>query len=276
MSSAMTGWPGQPVIYEVNTAIWLGELSRAAGRPLTLADVAPADWDAVTPAGVDAVWLMGVWERSPAGLVLTAANADLQASFAEALPDLRPADVIGSPYCVHRYVADALFGRPRRPAAPGLRAQPRRPRSPLGGGPARAVRARRRTRPRGRSSGLAGRGRARAGPWARPILSAVAGCGAARRVLASHARRDRPDAGRHRRSMRRAPLRHGHAADQRDIRQDVGKPCRTRASRGVLADGHSRAAHPAPGDRASRRNLLGHGMGAPAAGIQLLLRQTAL
>ena len=112
MSSAMTGWPGQPVIYEVNTAIWLGELSRAAGRSLTLADVAPADWDAVTPAGVDAVWLMGVWERSPAGLALTAANADLQASFAEALPDLRPADVIGSPYCVHRYVADALFGGP--------------------------------------------------------------------------------------------------------------------------------------------------------------------
>src|SRR5215467_13998887 len=112
MSSAMTGWPGQPVIYEVNTAIWLGELSRAAGRSLTLADVAPADWDTVTPAGVDAVWLMGVWERSPAGLALAAANADLQASFAEPLPDLQPADVIGSPYCVHRYVAGALFGGP--------------------------------------------------------------------------------------------------------------------------------------------------------------------
>jgi hypothetical protein len=28
----MTGWPGQPVIYEINTAIWLGDLSRAAGR----------------------------------------------------------------------------------------------------------------------------------------------------------------------------------------------------------------------------------------------------
>src|SRR5215468_12322598 len=117
MSSAMTGWPGQPVIYEVNTAVWLDSLSRAAGRPLTLADVAAADWDAITPAGVDAVWLMGVWERSPAGLALTAANTSLQASFAEALPDLRPADVIGSPYCVHRYVAAALFGGPAGLAA---------------------------------------------------------------------------------------------------------------------------------------------------------------
>jgi hypothetical protein len=112
MSGAMTGWPGQPVIYEVNTAVWLDSLSRAAGRPLTLAGVAAADWDAITPAGVDAVWLMGVWERSPAGLALATANQDLQASFAEALPDLRPADVIGSPYCVRGYVADALFGGP--------------------------------------------------------------------------------------------------------------------------------------------------------------------
>ena len=28
----MTGWPDKPVIYEVNTAVWLAELSRAAGR----------------------------------------------------------------------------------------------------------------------------------------------------------------------------------------------------------------------------------------------------
>jgi hypothetical protein len=110
--AAMTGWPAQPVIYEVNTAVWLDELSRAAGRRLTLADVAPSDWDAVTPAGVDAVWLMGVWERSPAGLTVARANADLQASFREALPDLRDQDVIGSPYCVRRYVVDTAFGGP--------------------------------------------------------------------------------------------------------------------------------------------------------------------
>ena len=36
----MTGWPGQPVIYEINTAVWLDELARASGRPVTLADVA--------------------------------------------------------------------------------------------------------------------------------------------------------------------------------------------------------------------------------------------
>ena len=108
----MTGWPDKPVIYEINTAIWLGEESRAAGRRVTLADVPASAWDDVTPAGIDAVWLMGVWERSPAGLRLANANAGLQASFRDALPDLRPDDVIGSPYCVRRYVVDDSFGGP--------------------------------------------------------------------------------------------------------------------------------------------------------------------
>ena len=113
----MTGWPDRPVIYEVNTAVWLAGLSRAAGRRVTLADVPASAWDAVTPAGADAVWLMGVWERSPAGLALAMSNPGLLESFRETLPDLRDEDIIGSPYCVHRYVADERFGGPSGLAA---------------------------------------------------------------------------------------------------------------------------------------------------------------
>jgi hypothetical protein len=110
--AAMTGWPDRPVIYEVNTAVWLGELSRAAGRRMTLADVPGSAWEAIAPDGVDAVWLMGVWERSPAGLACASADAGLQASFRAALPDVRAEDVAGSPYCVRRYTVDAAFGGP--------------------------------------------------------------------------------------------------------------------------------------------------------------------
>ena len=106
----MNGWPARPVIYEVNTAVWLDDRSRAAGRRLTLADIAPEDWDSVTPEGTDAVWLMGVWQRSPAGLAVANANPELQASFRQALPDVHADDIIGSPYCVRRYVVDDAFG----------------------------------------------------------------------------------------------------------------------------------------------------------------------
>jgi hypothetical protein len=113
----MTGWPREPVIYEVNTGIWLADLSRAAGRQVTLADIPKSAWDDVTPDGVDAVWLMGVWERSPAGRQLANDNAGLQAGFRDALPDLRTEDVLGSPYCVREYRVDRVFGGPEALAA---------------------------------------------------------------------------------------------------------------------------------------------------------------
>jgi hypothetical protein len=113
----MTGWPGQPVIYEVNTAVWLAGLSRAAGEPISLGTASDPDWDAITPSGADAVWLMGVWERSPAGLELAMADPGLLESFREALPDLQDQDIVGSPYCVRRYVADERFGGPAGLAA---------------------------------------------------------------------------------------------------------------------------------------------------------------
>jgi len=106
----MTGWPEQPVIHEINTAVWLDALSRERGHRLTLADVPDAEWDEVVPAGVDAVWLMGVWERSPAGLAIAVSAPEMWASFLATLPDLRSEDVIGSPYCVRRYVVDPVFG----------------------------------------------------------------------------------------------------------------------------------------------------------------------
>ena len=110
-------WPERPVIHEVNTAVWLDDLSRAAGRQLTLADVPTADWASVTPAGIDAVWLMGVWERSPVGLSIANESSTLWADFRNALPDVQAADVIGSPYCVRRYIVDAAFGGPSALAA---------------------------------------------------------------------------------------------------------------------------------------------------------------
>jgi Alpha amylase, catalytic domain len=104
--------PPRPTVYEINTAVWLRRLAGDRGRPLTLDEVPGAAWDALAGLPVDAVWLMGVWERSPAGLEIARTNAELDAGNRAALPDLRDADVIGSPYCVRDYAVDARFGGP--------------------------------------------------------------------------------------------------------------------------------------------------------------------
>jgi hypothetical protein len=102
--------PPRPTIYEINTAVWLGDLTRSLGRPVTLADVPAPEWDRLAALRVDAVWLMGVWERSPAGLAIAERNPELAASFHATLPDLQSADVLGSPYCVRDYELEPRFG----------------------------------------------------------------------------------------------------------------------------------------------------------------------
>ena len=106
-------WPGNPVIYEINTWVWLGELGRKHGRPVTLATVPPEEWDRIAAGGFDAVWFMGVWERSPAGIRISMQNPGLLEDFNRALPDFAPEDNVGSPYCVRRYVVDDHLGGPQ-------------------------------------------------------------------------------------------------------------------------------------------------------------------
>ncbi len=103
-------WPAQPVVHEINTAVWLRELRQRTGFPVTLGDVPPAEWDAVVPAGVNVVWLMGVWERSVDGRAIALADPGLRASWSAALPDWTESDVAGSPYCIRDYTPDKSVG----------------------------------------------------------------------------------------------------------------------------------------------------------------------
>ena len=92
--------------------MWLHELGWRLGSPVHLGNVPEDAWDEVTPAGVDAVWLMGVWARSPHGAAIAAANDELQRAFRDALPDVEPDDNVGSPYCIRDYVVDERLGGP--------------------------------------------------------------------------------------------------------------------------------------------------------------------
>lgn len=103
-------WPSNPVVQEIFTWAWLTELGARRGRELTLADVPEEVWDDVARPGIDAVWLMGVWQRSPMGAQIARANPALRAAHQAALPGFSDADVVGSAYCVRDYVVDRRLG----------------------------------------------------------------------------------------------------------------------------------------------------------------------
>ena len=106
----MAPWPKRPIIYEINTWVWLQELGKQKQNPVTLASVPKKEWDAIADLNVDTVWFMGVWERSPAGIAVSMGNQGLLADFRRALPDFIAEDNVGSPYCVRNYVVDSRLG----------------------------------------------------------------------------------------------------------------------------------------------------------------------
>ena len=113
----MKTWPKYPVIYEINTWVWLHELGQKYQQPVDLGSVPQEEWDQIGSLGVDAVWFMGVWERSPAGIEISMENQGLLEDFRRALPDFAVEDNVGSPYCVRGYVVDKHLGGPRGLAA---------------------------------------------------------------------------------------------------------------------------------------------------------------
>jgi hypothetical protein len=79
---------------------------------VTLATVPLYEWDAIAGVGCDAIWLMGVWDRSPAGKGIANQNTVLLDAFHRTLPDFQLQDNIGSAYCIRRYVVDEALGGP--------------------------------------------------------------------------------------------------------------------------------------------------------------------
>jgi hypothetical protein len=106
----MSLWRKYPTVYEINTWVWLGELSRAGGRRVTLGDVPQDELEKLARLGFDAVWLMGVWERSLAARQISRTNPALLEEYARTLHDFTEEDIVGSPYAVVAYRVDLALG----------------------------------------------------------------------------------------------------------------------------------------------------------------------
>jgi glycosidase len=98
------------IISEINTWVWMNDLEVKTGSRLTLDTVPDEEWDRLALLGFNAIWLMGVWTRSPMGRRISQSNVDLYGDYAESLPDWRMEDLPGSPYCVKEYEVDHRFG----------------------------------------------------------------------------------------------------------------------------------------------------------------------
>ncbi len=106
----MSDWPAQAVIYEMNTAVWLHGLSEQYRTAVTLDRIPQPELDRLAGLHFDGLWLMGVWQRSPASQAIAREDPALQNEFSRALPGYTREDVLGSPYAICKYEVDSRFG----------------------------------------------------------------------------------------------------------------------------------------------------------------------
>jgi hypothetical protein len=78
-----------PSLYQINTRVWLTELSRELRKRTTLDDIPDADLDRVKETGFDWIWFLSVWQTGPAAQAISRANPEWRKDFGQTLPDLR-------------------------------------------------------------------------------------------------------------------------------------------------------------------------------------------
>jgi alpha amylase-like protein len=101
---------GHPLLYQLNTRVYLNERSEALGRKASFDDVPDALLDEIKATGFEWLYLLGVWQTGPAAREISRANPHTRAEVETILRGCKDEDIIGSPFAIRSYEPSATFG----------------------------------------------------------------------------------------------------------------------------------------------------------------------
>lgn len=101
-----------PVLFQVNTRVWLTEMSKKLGRQATLKDINDKWIDDLAEQGFAWVYFLSVWQTGEVGRNISRNNAAWVEGFRTDMPDLNEDDICGSGFAVTDYVLNSSFGTP--------------------------------------------------------------------------------------------------------------------------------------------------------------------
>jgi hypothetical protein len=102
--------PRYPSLYQINTRVWLTELSRSLGRPATLDDIPDSELDSLAKKGFDWIWLLSVWQTGSEAQHVSRTNPEWREEFHDTLPDLTDDDIPGSGFAITGYTVHTSLG----------------------------------------------------------------------------------------------------------------------------------------------------------------------
>lgn len=102
--------PRFPSLFQINTRVWLNDLSKALGRPATLDDIPDFELDRLAQWGFDWVWFLSVWQTGLAGRRVSRDHPAWRKEFQDTLPDLEERDIGGSGFAITGYTVHEDLG----------------------------------------------------------------------------------------------------------------------------------------------------------------------
>ena len=97
-------------LYQINTRVWLTELSQRLGRRATLDDIPDDELERLKEHNFDWVWLLSVWQTGKKSRLVSRSNPAWRAEFEETLPDLCEEDIGGSGFAITGYSVHRALG----------------------------------------------------------------------------------------------------------------------------------------------------------------------
>ncbi len=99
-----------PALYQVNTRVWLTELSTKLGRAATLDDIPDAELARLAKLGFDWLWFLSVWQTGEAGKRVSRTHPEWRKEFQHTLVDLCEDDIPGSGFAIAGYTVPKSLG----------------------------------------------------------------------------------------------------------------------------------------------------------------------
>lgn len=102
--------PKYPSLYQINTRVWLTEMSQRLGRKATLDDIPDKELDNFAEMGFDWIWFLSVWRTGETAQNISRTNPEWRHDFEKTLPDLSEEDIGGSGFAITGYTVHPGIG----------------------------------------------------------------------------------------------------------------------------------------------------------------------
>ncbi|WP_055073519.1 alpha-amylase family glycosyl hydrolase [Pseudanabaena sp. 'Roaring Creek'] len=99
-----------PSLYQINTRVWLNQISQKTGNKASLDDIPDRELDELADLGFDWVYFLSIWQIGEVGRNISRSNPQWLEEYRETFPEFQNEDICGSGFAITSYTLNSNLG----------------------------------------------------------------------------------------------------------------------------------------------------------------------